>query len=190
MILLPDQPGPHPHEVLAAGKGGTIYVVDRDNMGHVGTSNDSQIVQSLINVFPTGGSYNTGNYSEPTYFNGSVYYAPVDGPVMAFTITNGLPVDLTDLAVDRRSSTARPARSRRAEGRPRSRPTGPATASCGRCRATVTVLPGTLHAYNPANLAQEYWNSDQAGTRDQLDPWLKFTHSAGRERPRLRRLPG
>jgi hypothetical protein len=36
-------------------------------------------------------------------------------------------------------------------------------------------LPGTLHAYNPANLASEYWNSDQAGTRDQPDPWLKFT---------------
>jgi hypothetical protein len=35
--------------------------------------------------------------------------------------------------------------------------------------------PGTLHAYNPSNLAQEYWNSDQSGTRDQLDPWLKFT---------------
>ena len=35
--------------------------------------------------------------------------------------------------------------------------------------------PGTLHAYDPSNLAHEYYTSDQAGTRDQLDPWLKFT---------------
>jgi hypothetical protein len=58
-------------------------------MGHVGTTSDSQIIQSLISVFPTGGSDYTGNYSEPTYFNGAVYYAPVDGSLMAFSLTNG-----------------------------------------------------------------------------------------------------
>src|SRR4029077_13116991 len=73
-------------------KDGTVYVVDRDTgkMGHVGTTSDNQIVQSLIHVFPTNGSYNTGNYSAPAYFNGSVYYAPVNGRVMAFSLTNGL----------------------------------------------------------------------------------------------------
>ena len=35
--------------------------------------------------------------------------------------------------------------------------------------------PGTLHAYDPTNLAHELYNSDQAGARDQLDTWLKFT---------------
>ena len=37
-ILLPDQAGAHPHEVIAGGKGGTVYVVDRDSMGHVRTT--------------------------------------------------------------------------------------------------------------------------------------------------------
>jgi len=37
------------------------------------------------------------------------------------------------------------------------------------------LLPGTLHAYDPSDLGHEYYNSDQAGTRDQPDPWLKFT---------------
>ena len=32
-LLLPDQPGSHPHEMVSAGKNGTIYLVDRDNMG-------------------------------------------------------------------------------------------------------------------------------------------------------------
>ena len=34
VLLLPDQPGAHPHEMVSAGKNGTIYLVDRDNMGH------------------------------------------------------------------------------------------------------------------------------------------------------------
>ena len=165
----------HPHEVIAAGKGGTVYVVDRDNMGHVGTTSDNQIVQSLINVFPTGGSFNTGNYSEPTYFNGS-------GLLRArSTVRSWRSASPTGCCRPhrrrsrRRSTTARRARSRRAEARPRSRPTATATASCGRCRATGTASPARCTPTIPPNLANEYWNSDQAGTRDQLDPWLKFT---------------
>ena len=53
LLLLPDQPGAHPHEMVSAGKNGTIYLVDRDNMGHFSSNND-QIVQSLINIFPNG----------------------------------------------------------------------------------------------------------------------------------------
>ncbi len=34
VLLLPDQSGQHVHELVAAGKEGTIYVIDRDNMGH------------------------------------------------------------------------------------------------------------------------------------------------------------
>ena len=37
MILLPDQPGAHPHLIVSAGKNGSIYVVDRDNLGHYQT---------------------------------------------------------------------------------------------------------------------------------------------------------
>ena len=33
VLLLPDQPGPFPHEMLSAGKNGTLYLVNRDNMG-------------------------------------------------------------------------------------------------------------------------------------------------------------
>ena len=36
-------------------------------------------------------------------------------------------------------------------------------------------VPGTLHAYDAANLSDELYNSNQAGTRDQLDSWDKFT---------------
>ena len=53
-LLLPDQSGPHPHLAISAGKNGTIYLVDRDNMGRYNANNNNQIVQSLVNVFPMG----------------------------------------------------------------------------------------------------------------------------------------
>jgi hypothetical protein len=40
---LPDQAGAHPHLLVSAGKNGTIYVVDRDTMGHFGLPDDAQI---------------------------------------------------------------------------------------------------------------------------------------------------
>jgi len=46
-VLLPDQPGPHPHLGVSAGKEGKIYLVDRDNLGKFQSGGDSQIVQSI-----------------------------------------------------------------------------------------------------------------------------------------------
>jgi hypothetical protein len=176
LVLLPDQPGAHTHEILAGGKDGTVYVVDRDTgkMGHVGTTSDSQIVQSLIHVFPTSGSYNTGNYSAPAYFNGSVYYAPVKGQVMAFSLTNGRlstsPTSTSSEIYDGKTSTF----SARG-GEISVSANGTSNGILWGLQSNGDSLPGTLHAYDPSNLANEYWSSDQSGTRDQLDPWLKFT---------------
>jgi hypothetical protein len=75
LLLLPDQPGSHPHELIQAGKDGTIRVIDRDQMTtgnlHYCASNcnnrDAQIVQELF------GSIN-GMWSMPAYWNGNVYF--------------------------------------------------------------------------------------------------------------------
>src|SRR5262249_44134286 len=64
ILLLPDQAGAHTHELVSAGKNGTLYLVDRDNMGHFNANNDSQIVQSLPNIFPNG-TPEPGNFSSP-----------------------------------------------------------------------------------------------------------------------------
>ena len=37
------------------------------------------------------------------------------------------------------------------------------------------TAPGMLHAYNPANLAEEYYNSSQVGTRDDLGAPVRST---------------
>ena len=89
VLLLPDQPGAHPHEAITAGKNGTIYLVDRDNMGHYNPSNDSQIVQTIVNIFPHG-NLNNGNFKAPVYWNGHLYFSADADVMKSFSLVNGL----------------------------------------------------------------------------------------------------
>src|SRR5262249_50753576 len=88
-VLLIDQPGPFPHLLVTAAKSGTIYVINRDNMGHFHSGNDNQIVQSLPGILPHG-LLEEGNFSAPVFFNGFVYFAAVNDTLKAFQMTNGL----------------------------------------------------------------------------------------------------
>ena len=82
-LLLPDQPGSHPHELVGAGKQGSIYVVDRDNMGHYNSQNNSQIVQEIDNQIG-------GIFGIPAYWNGGVYFAGVGDSLKQFSLSNGV----------------------------------------------------------------------------------------------------
>jgi hypothetical protein len=82
-LLLPDQPGNHPHELVEAGKEGSIYVVDRDNMGHFNPNNNSQIVQNITGQIE-------GLYSMPAYWNNYVYFGGANDTLKAFALNNGL----------------------------------------------------------------------------------------------------
>src|SRR5262249_10010926 len=75
-LLLPDSAGitGHPHLMIAGGKDGRIYVIDRANMGHFDPNGDH-----VVNAVPNGSGQNTapvlvnGLLSTPAYFNGKVY---------------------------------------------------------------------------------------------------------------------
>ena len=86
VLVLPDQSGPYPHELVAAGKDKTIYVLNRDKMGHLCTTctkGDTQIIQE----FDLPG-YGTG---APAYWNGRVYVTPGTGSVaQAYAVKDGL----------------------------------------------------------------------------------------------------
>jgi hypothetical protein len=82
-LLLPDQPGPYPHELIQVGKEGSIYVVNRDNMGHYNSQNNSQIIQNLTGQ--VGGIFST-----PAYWNGNVYFGGSQDYLKAFSLTNGV----------------------------------------------------------------------------------------------------
>ena len=84
-ILLPDSAGStnHPHLMIGGGKEGTLYLLDRDNMGHYNTNDDSQVVQTLVRA-----TY--GSYCTPAYLNHRIYYGTYGSGVTAYTITNGM----------------------------------------------------------------------------------------------------
>ena len=163
-VLLVDQPGNFPHEMILAAKTGTIYVINRDNMGHFHGGSDSQIIQSLPGILPHGQS-ETGNYSAPAFFNGSIYFAAVNDTLKAFQISNGL----VSNAITSQSLEVYPNR-------------GGAFAisangnTNGIVWATQDNNPanGVVYAYDATNLGNELYNTSQAGTRDALGVATKF----------------
>lgn len=85
VLVLPDQPGTHPHLVIAVGKEGTLYLLNRDDLGNfcggcIGT--DSQIVQEL-----TAFAKETGAI---VYFNNTVYTSGAGSPIKALGLNQGL----------------------------------------------------------------------------------------------------
>ena len=167
-LLLPDQSGVHPHLLVTAGKNGTIYLIDRDNMGHFNLRDDNQIVQSLVNIFPNpGGSILGGNFSVPVYFNGFVYFSPVGGTIQAFQLSNGL---LSTAPTSRSAATyAFPS------GMLSISANGTTSGILWAVQRTGPTTHGILHAYKATDLDNELYNSDLApGLRDTLDIAAKF----------------
>jgi len=172
LILLPDQPGTTPRLVGNAGKGGTIYLVNRSNMGKYNSQNDNQIVQSLANIFPnpTNSTYG-GNFICPVYFNGFVYFSPVTDKVKAFQISNGLlstaPTSVSSTTI----SGTGAALAISANGS-----TNGILWAVERVSSYTDDLSatGVLHAYDASNLATQLYNSNQAGSRDTLDYAAKY----------------
>jgi len=175
-VLLVDQPtGPTYHLLVSAGKTGTIYVVDRGNMGQYNGSNNNQIVQSLPNALAAGSpGYNHGNYSAPIFFNGNVYYCAVGDYIKTFQWSNGL---LSTSPVSQSTTTF---------GYPGA---AMAISANGTASAILWVvervgddgtgagplLPGVLHAFDATNLTNELYNTNQAtGSRDSLTIVAKF----------------
>jgi len=81
-LLLPDQSGPYPHLLIADGKPGEIYLVNRDDMGHFHAGDDSQIVQSILDA-----TFRV--MTSPTYWNGNVYFTDQNNALRLFALQNG-----------------------------------------------------------------------------------------------------
>ena len=85
VLVLPDQPGTYPHELIAMGKEGTIYLLNRDNMGQLCatcTIGDTQVVQEV----PQGAGKGSGT---PVYWNNRVYVTGQSMPVYGYSLQNG-----------------------------------------------------------------------------------------------------
>jgi len=165
-MLLPDQPGPIPHLLIMAGKEGTIYLIDRDNMGKFSPDFDS-VVQEVPNAILGWGSYGT-----PAYFSTGapdqrwVYFAGQRDVLRAF--------QLFDDGTLSTSSTSQ-------SGDEFAAPHGatPSLSANGNTNGIVWAIspgiPAVLYAYDATNVAINLYDSSQAGRRDQLDPGVKFS---------------
>ena len=80
VILIDQTSGPFPHLTLGGGKAGTLYVVNRDNLGQYNSSNNSQIVQSFV----LGAN---GIYSAPLFWQNTLYAAASDAPLSAYSFS-------------------------------------------------------------------------------------------------------
>ena len=155
-IIVPDSAGSvaHPHLLIAGSKAGTIYLLDRDNMGHFNAANDSQIVQSV------SGAVN-GMWCTPAWFNGMFYYIASGDKLKAFTLSNATinptPVGVGPSAIGSSS---------------------PSISANGTNNAIVWAVqasPFVLHAYNATNVSQELYNSSQIPSRDGAGTFVKFS---------------
>ena len=168
-ILLPDQPGTFPHVMIGGDKNGTLYLVNRDNMGKYNSSID-QILQELPDAIGirlsgagdcNGGSQNDCNYSSGAYWNGNVYFSGVNDNVKAFAISNA-------------TVTGPTSKSPQTYGFPGASPSISANGNSNGILWTIEPGNAILHAYDATNLANELYNSTQAGSRDALGSNVKF----------------
>ncbi|MCU1284521.1 MAG: pyrrolo-quinoline quinone [Acidobacteriales bacterium] len=165
LILLPDQPGAHPHLAVAGSKEGRIYLIDRDNLGHW-DANSNQIVQDiLINPKPCGQTDNNSTYrmyGTGTYWNGNIYLGSVFSNLRQFSLTTG---KMAQTAV---SKTVFQGNGQSGRG------PIPVVSANGSVQGIVwTVEYGldhniTLHAYDASNIANEIYNSRQNAGRDDM----------------------
>jgi hypothetical protein len=164
-VVLPDDVGDglaHQHLLAGAGKEGTIYLLNRDNLGHYNPSNDNAIVQAFTNAI--GSSFDT-----PAYFNHQLFYIGVGDVLRSFNVANAR-IDTNNIGI---GPTA--------FGFPGATPSISAN---GTINAIVWALdagaagsgPAVLHAFDATNVATELYDSSVAdsGARDDPGGAVKF----------------
>jgi hypothetical protein len=151
-LVLPDQSGPFPHELVAGGKQGIVYVLNRDNLGMFST-NDSQVLQEFA-LKP--GVNNDVLFTSPAYWNNTVYFAPNASPLLAFPLSGGLlgtPLRTSGSYVGAHS---------------------PSISANGNINGLLWVISGGhLYAFDATTLKMLY-NTSQVSARDDLPPISHF----------------
>lgn len=158
-LVLPDlvdANGTTRHLAVGSGKDKKIYVVDRNAMGRFNSTRNA-IWQEI------DGQLSGGVFGMPAYFGNVVYYGAVGDNLKAFPITSG------------RLAAAPGSKSPETFGYPG---TTPSISANGTQNAIVWAAEngsvGALHAFNASNLSQEFYNSNQSGSRDTFGAGNKF----------------
>jgi hypothetical protein len=158
-MLLPDQPGAHPHLAVVEGKGGVLYLVDRDHLGHWQPANDSHAVQTM----PLPG----GVFGAMTYWNHYLYVLSDSDALREFEVKDG------KLSLKAKSANSFPGVS-----------ATPIVSANGAKDGVVWLLQSkgwnspdrsaVLYAYDASDVSHELYNSNQNSARDHAGVALRF----------------
>ncbi len=157
-VLLPDQAVGPAHLLVTADKAGTVYLIDRDHMGHFLAGGDTQIVQELPNFLGA-------TYTPPAVFNNLLYMSSYNTPVFAIPIVNGKLAPAGELSTS--VAFEYPG-------------VVPAISANGTTNGILWVLDlrnsseAVLVAYDAGTLSLLY-HSEMVNSRDQAGPPVKFT---------------
>jgi hypothetical protein len=160
-ILLPDQPGPHPHLAVIAGKSGTIFLIDRDHMGHYQSQSNSNALQAIHNL--------GGVYAAPAWWNNTLYVLSCgqEDSIQTFSLAQG---KLTRTATSGDGMVGLC--------------TTPTISANGTKDGILWILhskawngpdaPAQLYAYDAANINRKLYDTDQNSARDRPGQALRF----------------
>lgn len=156
VLILPDQGGSYPHELIAGGKQGFVYLLDRDDLGMFHQTYDQDIEEFSLIPGEGTGQVKDVLFSSPAYWNNTIYFAPNDSPLLAYPLSNG---SLGTPAAT--SSTYTGAHS-------------PSISANGNSNGILwDITGGNLYGFNATNL-QMLYSSNQIKTRDALPPLGHF----------------
>jgi FG-GAP-like repeat len=145
VVDIPDSSNVIHHLLVQGGKDTNLYVLDRNNLGKFNLNGNS-IYQELSRVIPGGA------WSSPAYFNGSVYYGGINGPLLRFQFNSHA---MLNAPSSQTSSTF---------GYPGATPT---ISSNGNSNGIVWAYEANsghavLHAYDATNLATQLYDSSSS----------------------------
>lgn len=166
VLMLPDQGkgAPHRHLLLQVGKSGSIYLINRDRLGHYNSQNNNQIVEDLENAIG-------GLWSTPAWWNNNVYFGGAGDVLRQFTFDSS--TGLLSTGAEYVTPTA--------FGYPGTNPSVSANQDTGAIVwAIETDQYGSggssiLHAYDATDVGSELYNTTQNNSRDDPGGAVKFS---------------
>lgn len=158
-MLLPDQPGVHPHLAIVGGKAPLIYVVDRDHLGHYHAGSNSHAIQTIKTV--------GGIFGSMAYWNHNVYVLSSGDSLRDFAVKDGRLTFKAASSFQFEDHAATP------------------TVSANRDKDGIVWVMSSkgwnssdrtavLYAADASNITHELYNSNQNATRDHAGYALRF----------------
>ena len=145
---------PNTDLLTSGGKQGTLYLLDRNNLGHFEQGSDSQIVQSI--------TFDGDFRGTPTYWNGPggpyIYTWCSDCHGQAFRLQGSLLSPISETAMDSVRG-------------------GILSISANQTTAGTGILwanTGALRAFDATDLSRELWSSERDAARDGFGDFAKF----------------